>query len=111
MKPGKRPQSIDFLSFSIPELEGDFGNQSSGCEQRRSTENEEDNAMEDDFDLGDDLGGCEDEDDDDDECDSDYSEDSAGEERKAHSTHSLDWHLLYITEINAKLATLTDNNY
>ena len=49
--------------------------------------------MEDDFDLGDDLGGCEDEDDDDDECDSDYSEDSAGEERKAHST--LDWHLLY----------------
>ena len=51
---------------------------SSGCEgQRRSTENEED-----DFDLGDDLG-CEEEeeeeDDEDDECDSDYSEDSAGE--------------------------------
>ena len=51
---------------------------SSGCEgQRRSTENEED-----DFDLGDDLG-CEEEEeedeDEDDECDSDYSEDSAGE--------------------------------
>ena len=86
---------MDFLSFSIPELEGDFGNQSSGCEQRRSTENEEDNAMEDDFDLGDDLGGCEDEDDDDDECDSDYSEDSAGEggEKEGHSKQSLD--LLY----------------
>ena len=49
---------------------------SSGCEgQRRSTENEE----EDDFDLGDDLGCEEEEEDEDDECDSDYSEDSAGE--------------------------------
>ena len=47
--------------------------------------------MEDDFDLGDDLGGCEDEDDDD-ECDSDYSEDSAGEggEKEGHSKHPLD---------------------
>ena len=78
MKPGKGPYCKQYNHDFLTELEGDCGNMSSGCEgQRRSTENEED-----DFDLGDDLGCEEEEDEDedeDDECDSDYSEDSAGE--------------------------------
>ena len=76
---------INISKFPISELEGDFGNHSSsGCEQRRSTEGEEREEEEEDDDFddleGEDLGEEEDEDEDD-ECDSDYSEDSAGQDQ------------------------------